>query len=114
MCVAAALANALGIAAKITSPPTPLQKRGESKADSPCRRQCPNSNNLPRTKNWVASSKLWDVSFINPIANFTNWDSSFKNHLAKTKNWVARIMFWDSRFTNQVARTTNWVASIIL
>jgi hypothetical protein len=70
-------------------------------------------NNLQRTKNWIAPIKLWDASFINPIANFTNWDGSFTNHLAKTKNRGARIMFWDARFTNHVARTTNWTARII-
>jgi hypothetical protein len=83
-------------------------------ADSPCRRQCPNTNNLPITENWVAPTKLLDASFINPIVNFTNWDGSFTNHLAKTKNWVARIMSGDARFTNHVARTTNWVAIIVL
>jgi hypothetical protein len=107
MCVDAALATALGIAAKISRWHLRWTCASGIAADSPCHRQCPSTNKLPRTKNWVAPTKLWDAGFINPIANFINWDGSFTNHLAKTKNWAVRIMFWDARFTNQVARTTN-------
>ena len=107
MCVAAAVAKALGIEAKIPRWHVRRMCASGIAAYSPCRRQCPNTNNLPRTKNQVAPTKLWEASFINQIANFTNWDGSFTNHLAKTKNWVARIIFWG-------ARTTNWVARIIL
>jgi len=93
MCVAAALANALGIGAEILFDLTlkslfalRVFKGKKIAAYSPCRRQCPNTNNPSRTKNSVARSKLLDSSFINPIANFTNRDDGFTNHLAKIKN----------------------------